>query len=103
MSRARRVLAAVIVTITTCALALPLGSSAAAYGYDGTRTTSTAGGRGATETPPEQPVVSRAALGERAPDAYDGSANFARASARRGLYRSAPRAIGAADEVLGSG
>lgn len=35
MSRACRALAAVIVTIATCALGIPFASSTAAYGYDG--------------------------------------------------------------------
>lgn len=96
MSRACRALAAVIVTIATCAFGIPFGSSTAAYGYDGTRTMSDAGGSDATKPLPEGAVPGRAAFGERGPSAYDYRAQPTRASARPNEYRLAPNTAGRA-------
>ena len=88
--------------MAVAALGIPLASATAASDYDGTRTTSVAGGSGAAETPPEQAVLSGPALGDRAPGAYDDDAQLARAFERPSGYRLAPntagRAAGLADD-----
>lgn len=93
MSRALRVLVAVLTSSAFVLLTLiPTG-----YGYDGTRTTSVGGGSGRLETPPEQPVATRAGPGDGAQLGYHDRPNVARAFVRSDRDRLAARsALGSA-------